>query len=118
MQRYNLKQIDLTPFARAQIQPRWQKVVKHRCAYSICCRPKVAGGIVLSCDVKAVEGYVMVNFEVASSSIFRDNHDILVPEVGSGADGINAICSRPEVANDLISGYNVQTCWDYHAPNL
>ena len=42
-------------------------------AYSICCGPEVAGGIVLICDVTAVQDYVMVNFEVASCSIFGDD---------------------------------------------
>ena len=44
-------------------------------AYSICCQPEAAGVIVLGCDVKAVEGYVMVNFELATCSIFRDNQE-------------------------------------------
>ena len=44
----------------------------------------------------------MVNFEVASCSIFRDNGEKIFPdaEVGGGAGGISAICSRPEVADD------------------
>ena len=53
----------------------------------------------------------MVNFEVASCSIFQDNREKKFPdaEVGGGAGDINAICSRLEVANDIISGYNVET---------
>ena len=57
----------------------------------------------------------MINFEVASYSNFRNNRDA---EVGSSAGGTNAICSRPETANDVISGYNVETFPDYHAANL
>ena len=38
-------------------------------------------------------------------------------EVGGGAD-INAICSRPEVADGVISGNNVDTFLDHHAGNL
>ena len=46
----------------------------------------------------------MVNFEVAGSSSFRDNRENIFPdaEVDGGAGGINAICSRPEVAYDVI----------------
>ena len=43
-----------------------KKIIQHGHTYSICCRPEVAGDIVLGFDVKAVEGYVMVNFEVVS----------------------------------------------------
>ena len=39
-------------------------------------------------------------------------------EVRGSAGGINAICIRPEVADDVISGYNVETFWDYDAVNL
>ena len=62
----------------------------------------------------------MVNCEVASCSIFRDNREKIFPdaEVGGGANGINAICTRPEVADAVISGYNVETFRDYHAANL
>ena len=38
--------------------------------------------------------------------------------VGAGAGGINAFCSRPEVADDVISGCNVETYSDYQAANL
>ena len=57
----------------------------------------------------------MVNFEVASSSSFRDNRDKIFSdaEVGGGACGINAVCSRLEVADDVISGYNVETFGDF-----
>ena len=48
------------------------KMIKHRRDYSIYCRPEVANGIVLRCDVGC---YVMVNFEVASCSIFHDNQE-------------------------------------------
>ena len=58
---------------------------------------------------------------VASCSISRDNREkkiFLDTEVGGGACGINAICGRPEVADDVISGYNAETFRDYHAANL
>ena len=46
-----------------------KKMIKHGHAYSIAaqCPPELAGGIILGCDVKAVESYVMVNFEFARS---------------------------------------------------
>ena len=70
-------------------------MIKYGHAYLICCRPEVAGGSILGCDVKAVEGYVMIHFDVAGCSIFQDNGEKIFPdaEVGGGAGGINAICS-------------------------
>ena len=47
----------------------------HGALAPICCRPEVTGGSVFGCDVKAAEGYVMVNSEVASYSIFRGNRE-------------------------------------------
>ena len=63
---------------------------------------------------------MMVNFEVASCSIFRKNREKAFPdaEVGSGAGGINATCSGPEVADDVISGDDEEIFRDYHATNL
>ena len=57
----------------------------------------------------------MENFEVASSNSFGDNREkiFLDTEV---AGGINA--SQPEVADDVISGYNLDTFRDYYAENL
>ena len=49
--------------------------------------------------------------EIIEINIFPD------AEVGGGAGGPNAICSRPKVAGDVISGYNVETFRDYHAAN-
>ena len=40
--------------------------------YAICCRPEVAGGIIYGQNGKAIKGYVMVNFQVASFSSFYD----------------------------------------------
>ena len=59
-------------------------------------------------------------FEAASSSSFRDNREVIFPdaEVGGDAGSINAICSRSEIADDVISGYNVETFLDYNATNL
>ena len=41
-----------------------------------------------------------------------ENKKILDAEVGGGAGGIDAIYSRPEVTDDLISGDNVDTFRD------
>ena len=62
----------------------------------------------------------MVNFEVAGTSSCRDNREKIFPgaEVGCGAGSINAICSRPEAADDVVSGCNVDTLLDYHGANL
>ena len=71
------KKIDLTSFARIHhTNPATvAKMIKHEHAYSISCRPEAAGGIVLSCDAKTVQCYVLVNFEVAICSIFRYNRN-------------------------------------------
>ena len=42
----------------------------------------------------------------------------IFPAAEEVGDGINAICNRPEVADDVISVYNVETFRDYHAANL
>ena len=50
-----------------------QQMIKHWRDYSICYRPEVAGDIVLSCPSEGC--YAMVNFEIASCSIFRDDQE-------------------------------------------
>ena len=50
--------------------------------------------------------------ETIVTKTFRDT------EIGGGAGGINAICSRPEVVDDVISCYNVETFRDFQAANL
>ena len=62
---------------------------------------------------------MLANFEVAICSIFRDNREIFPDAAVSGDAGdINAICSRAEVADDVISGYNVENFIHYYAANL
>ena len=51
---------------------------------------------------------VMVNFEFASYDVFRDNRE----------KNFHGICNLPEVVDDVISGYNLDTLLDYHAANL
>ena len=84
-------------------------MIKHGHAYSISCRLEVAGDIILDCDVKAIEFYMMVNFKVANCSSFRDiyNKSFPDPEVSGGAGGISAICCRQEAADDVISSLYV-----------
>ena len=90
-----------------------QKMIKNQRDYSICCRPGSSWWHHSRLWCKG--WYVMVNLEVASCSIFQDNRDQIFPdaEVISGADGSKATCIRPEAAEDVISGYNVETFWDY-----
>ena len=40
--------------------------------YAICCRPEVVDDVISDQNVKTIEGYVVVNVKVASSSNFRD----------------------------------------------
>ena len=40
--------------------------------YAVCCPPEVDDDVIFSRNVKTFEGYVVVNFEVASSSSFWD----------------------------------------------
>ena len=53
----------------------------------------------------------MVNFEVLAGSFSEMVDKKIFPdaEVGGGASAINSICSRPEVAEYVISGCNVDT---------
>ena len=51
--------------------------------YAIYCRPEVVGDVISSENVKTMEGYAVLNFEVASSSSFRDipkNHFMTAEE--------------------------------------
>ena len=63
---------------------------------------------------------VTVDFEVAIALAISEiiKEKILDAEAGGGAGGINAICGRPEVTDDVFSSYYVQTFRDYHAVNL
>ena len=53
----------------------------------------------------------MVNLEGASFSTFRNfpKRSFCDGDVVDGSCGINAICSRPEVVYDVISGRDVDT---------
>ena len=47
-------------------------MIQNEHVYAICCRPEAAGGIMSGESVKIIEGYAVLNFEVSSSSSFRD----------------------------------------------
>ena len=78
------------------------------------------GGVISSCNVKTVEGYIAVNFAVASSSSFRVFSKLLFcdGEVGDGSGGVSAICNRPEVADDVLSSEGAETFQDHVCINL
>ena len=40
--------------------------------YAICCRPEVAGDVIFGDNLQTIDGYAVLNFEVASFSSFRD----------------------------------------------
>ena len=42
--------------------------------YAIYCRPEVDGDVITGENVKTIEGYDVLNFEVTSSNSFRDIH--------------------------------------------
>ena len=62
----------------------------------------------------------MVNFEGASFSTFRDipKRSFCDGEVGDDSGGMSAICSQPEVADDVISSIDVDTFLYYASVNL
>ena len=41
--------------------------------YAIFCRPEVAGDVISDGNVKTIKGYVILNFEAANISSFREN---------------------------------------------
>ena len=43
--------------------------------YAIWCRPEVAGDVIATENVKAVEGFAMLNFQAASRSSFGENQN-------------------------------------------
>ena len=79
------------------------------------CRLEVAGGVILGCDVKAVTWWEILKLQAVVTSEIIEKKIFPDAEVGGG---IYAICSRPEVADDVISGYNLETFLNYHATNL
>ena len=73
--------------------------------YAICYQPEEDADVISRRNIKTIQGYAVVNFEGASFSSFRDflKRSFCDGEVGDGTDGMKAICSRPEVADDVTS---------------
>ena len=73
---------------------------------AICCRLEVDCDVISGENIRTVWGYVTVNLEDASFTTFWDfpKRSFCHGEVGVGRGSMNAICSRPEVADDDISG--------------
>ena len=67
-----------------------------------------------------IEAYDAINFEVASTSSFRDltKRSFRYGEFGDCSGGMNTICSRPKVADDAISGEDVDTFRHYIFGNM
>ena len=63
---------------------------------------------------------LVVDFEGATFSSFRDfpKTSLCDGEVCDGSGGMNAICSRPEVADVVISGKDVDAFWYYPCVNV
>ena len=57
-------------------------------------------------------------FEVASPSAVRDFQNDNFVTVKSAAVAVNAICSRLEVADNIISGESVDSFWDFIGVSL
>ena len=47
-------------------------MTKNEHVYAICFRTEIAGDVISSGNIKTVEGYAALHFEVASFSSFRD----------------------------------------------
>ena len=58
---------------------------------AICNRPEVDGEVISGQNVATIEGYVVVNFEVASSSSFRDISKTFRDDGGEGGGGLLTI---------------------------
>ena len=55
--------------------------------------------------MRTPQGYVAASFEGAGFSIFRNfpKRSLYHDEIGDASGGMNAICSRPEAPDDVIS---------------
>ena len=95
-------------------------MIQNEHVYAICCRTEVDDDVISVLSVKTIEDYIVIHFEVASSSSFRDFPKRLFcdGEVGDGRGGVNKIHSRPEVADDVISCEDAETDREYVCINL
>ena len=55
--------------------------------YAICCRPDVAGDVISGENVKTIEGYAVLNYEVASFNSYRDIKKKSFHDGGGGRGG-------------------------------
>ena len=72
-------------------------------------------GFISGRNVKTTEDHIGVDFKLpalAVSEIFK-NDCFVDGEVGNGSRGVNAICSRPKAADDVISGEDAETFQEY-----
>ena len=78
---------------------------------AICCRLYVNDDVISGQNIKTGQGSAVINVEGASFSTFLNipKRSFCDVEVGDGSGGMNATCSRPEVADDVISGIYVDT---------
>ena len=67
------------------------------------CRPEVDDEVISGRNVKNVEGYIVVNFEALAVSEIFPKRLFCDGEVGVDSCNVNAICSRSEVADEVIS---------------
>ena len=76
--------------------------------YAICCQLEVDDDVTSGQNINTVQGYVVVKIlkvlALILSEIFQKDHD---SEVGDGSGRVNAIYSRPEVVDDVISSKDV-----------
>ena len=86
--------------------------------YAICYRREVGDYTIFGPNVKlsrATFWQILKLLALAVSDIFRNNGD---GEVGDGRSDVNAICSRPEVAGDVISCEDKENFQVYDSINL
>ena len=85
---------------------------------AICSRPEVPGDVISDRNVKTIAGYKALNFKVTSSSIFPDfpKRSFCDGEIGNSNVQMDAICSHPEVAGDVVPGE--ETFREYMCVNL
>ena len=85
--------------------------MKNEHVYAIGCWLEVDHDVISGSNKNTIQNYVGLNLKGASFSTFRDiqNRTFCDGEIGNGSGSINAICSRPEVADYLIPCKGVDT---------
>ena len=72
-------------------------MTKKEHVYAICCRPEVAGAVISGENVKTIEGYAVLNFDVASlvvSEVLKQEAHQLVGQAKRRATKIRLGISR------------------------